>query len=88
MPRHSILHIATAFAALAVRRAGARAAWWFALVFGGFYTLLGLAGWATGARFGLSLQAFDHPFHVLLGGLGLVAALIGRGARQEAGASP
>ena len=70
-----------AFGALAL---GARAAWWFAALFGTFYAALGAIG-ASGLAGGgaeelcgvtaaLGLQTFDHPFHVLLGLLGMVAA--------------
>lgn len=74
MPVHSILHIATALLAFFVLLRGARATWWFAILFGGFYAGLGLLGLASGRTLGLGLQAFDHPFHILLGALGLVAA--------------
>ncbi len=74
VPVHSILHIATALLAFLVIFLGARATWWFAILFGGFYAGLGLLGLASGRTLGLGLQAFDHPFHILLGALGLVAA--------------
>lgn len=73
-PLHSTLHVATALLALAVLGWGLRATWHFARGFGGFYAGLGLVGLLTGHDLGLHLQPFDHPFHVLLGGLGLVAA--------------
>lgn len=79
-PVHSLLHIATAILAFAVLRRGASATRSFALLFGGFYFALGFFGWLTGrdlGMFGLHLQSFDHPFHLLLGGLGLIAAAIG-----------
>lgn len=74
VPIHSSLHLVTAalaFAALATRRR-----WLFAIGFGVFYTGLALAGWITGASLCLSLQPFDHPFHLVLGGLGIAAALL------------
>lgn len=75
VPLHSALHIATALLALICLLRGARATWWFALLFGGFYAGLGLLGVvAHGQTRGLGLQPFDHPFHLLLGGLGIVAA--------------
>ena len=79
VPSHSLLHIATALIAFAVLRwGGARAVFRFAWGFGTFYVALALAGMVSGAPLGLGLQAFDHPFHVLLGGLGLVAAWLQR----------
>ncbi len=75
MPAHSMLHIATALLAFGALAAGRRATWWFALLFGGFYSGLALLGFgAHGHGLGLGLQPFDHPFHLLLGGLGLAAA--------------
>ena len=75
IPIHSLLHIATGVLALAVLRVGGpRGAWWFALLFGLFYMALALVGWLTGSQVGLGLQPFDHPFHVLAGAPGLVAA--------------
>jgi hypothetical protein len=76
-PIHSSLHIVTGLLALAILWVGgARGAWWFALGFGLFYTLLGLAGLATGGTFGLGLQPFDHSFHLLAGVPGLAAAAV------------
>lgn len=78
IPIHSTLHIVTGLLALAVLRwGGLQTAWWFALLFGIFYTLLGSLGLITGFQFGLGLQPFDHPFHLVAGIPGLVAAAIG-----------
>ena len=86
VPSHSLLHIATGLVALAVLRWGAaKARLRFALGFGLFYVALALAGMATGRALGLGLQPFDHPFHLLLGGLGLLAAALD--ARRGAGAA-
>lgn len=75
VPSHSLLHIATALIAFAALRwGGRRGVARFAWGFGSFYIALALAGMASGSPLGLGLQAFDHPFHVLLGGLGLAAA--------------
>jgi len=77
MPIHSLLHITTGVLALAVVRwGGARGAWWFALGFGTFYTLLGLSGLWIGDVLGLGLQPFDHPFHLVAGVPGLLAAAL------------
>jgi len=77
IPIHSLLHIGTGLLALAVIRYGGRGPWWFALGFGAFYTLLGLAGQLSGNPFGLGLQPFDHPFHLVAGVPGLLAAALG-----------
>lgn len=83
IPIHSTLHIVTGVLALAVVRWGGReSAWWFALLFGLFYTILGFAGLITGLTFGLGLQPFDHPFHLLAGLPGLVAAGLGYRSRH------
>jgi hypothetical protein len=74
IPIHSTLHILTGLLALAAIYWGR--AWWFALGFGVFYTLLGLAGLISGQRLGLGLQPFDHPFHLLAGLPGLLAAAL------------
>jgi hypothetical protein len=75
VPTHSLLHIITALIALAIFFKGsARAAFWFSVLFGLFYLGLAVVGHVTGSQLGLGLQPFDHPFHVALGGLGLLAA--------------
>ena len=77
VPAHSLLHIGTALIALWIYfRRESRASFWFALLFGLFYLGLAIVGHATGLQLGLGLQPFDHPFHVALGGLGLLAAAI------------
>ena len=55
---------------------------YFALGFGVFYTALGLAGLVTDQGFGLHLQPFDHPFHLLAGVPGLVVAVARPSQRQ------
>lgn len=75
IPPHSVLHILTGILALVVLfRGGERGAYWFAAGFGLFYTVLAFFGMITMQPTVLGLQPFDHPFHFLLGGLGLVAA--------------
>lgn len=74
VPIHSVLHIATAFLAFVVIAHGSAATRWFAVIFGTFYAGLGALGASTGHTLGLGLQPFDHPFHILLGLLGLAAA--------------
>ena len=53
-----------------------RAPFWFALAFGLFYVGLAIVGQVSGHHLGLGLHPFDHPFHVLLGAPGLLAAAI------------
>jgi hypothetical protein len=75
VPSHSILHILTGLLALvALFWGGERGAFWFAAGFGLFYTGLALYGMITMQPTVFGLQPFDHPFHLLLGILGLVAA--------------
>lgn len=75
MPLHSSLHIATGLLALAALFWGeARGAWWFALGFGLFYTVLALVGFLTARPTIFELQPFDHPFHLGLGLVGLLVA--------------
>ncbi|MGI8876431.1 MAG: DUF4383 domain-containing protein [Egibacteraceae bacterium] len=88
VPQHSLLHLGTGLLALAVlRRGSVRAAWVFALGFGAFYTALGVGGLAGGNPLGLGLQPFDHPFHLIAGVPGLVAAALGCRAVRPSGAS-
>ena len=75
VPTHSMLHIITGVLALIVLfRGGEHGAVWFSTGFGMFYTGLALYGYITHAPTMFHLQMFDHPFHLLLGLLGLVAA--------------
>ena len=75
IPIHSTLHIVTGLLAVAVLlRGGENGAFWFAFGFGLFYLGLGLAGVISGQPLGLGLQPFDHPIHLALGIVGLVAA--------------
>lgn len=73
VPSHSLLHIFTALLAFGALYSGKSLTRLFALCFGLFYLGLGVFGMASGLRLGLGLQAFDHPFHMLLGALGLAA---------------
>jgi hypothetical protein len=77
IPPHSLLHIATAVIAFALYFwGGPRGPFRFALGFGLFYSVLAVAGMVTGHPLGLGLHPFDHPFHVLIGALGLLAVAI------------
>jgi hypothetical protein len=74
IPPHSILHILTGIVALVVLFHGEeRGAFWFAAGFGIFYTGLAFFGMLTHVPTVLGLQPFDHPFHLVLGVLGLVS---------------
>jgi hypothetical protein len=77
IPTHSLLHIATGLIALWFYFwGGPRGPFRFALVFCLFYLGLAAVGHVTGHQLGLGLHPFDHPFHVLIGGLGLIAVAI------------
>lgn len=77
VPMHSTLHILTGITALAVLlRGGEHGALWFAAGFGAFYTGLALFGMITHHPTLLRLQPFDHPFHLFLGGWGLMVAAL------------
>ena len=83
IPIHSTLHIATGILAVAILyRGGERGAFWFALGFGLFYLSLGLAGVLSGHPLGLGLQQFDHPIHLVLGVVGIVAAYFSNRTRK------
>lgn len=84
IPLHSLLHIFTGILALAVILRGKEGSFWFSLGFGLFYTALALFGLLMGHPTLLGLQPFDHPFHLLLGGLGLLAAGLQRQKRKGA----
>ncbi len=74
MPAHSILHILSGLLALALLRwGGERGVLLFAAGFGGFYGALAIYGWLAPDPTFLHLQPFDHPFHLALGGIGLLA---------------
>lgn len=80
VPAHSLLHIATGLAGLGVLLVGGRPwAHRFAVAFGLFYLGLSIAGELSGSPLCLGLKRFDHPFHAVLGALGLLAAAFDRG---------
>jgi hypothetical protein len=88
IPPHSILHILTGIVALTVLfRGGQRGTFWFAAGFGVFYLSLSIFGMITGHPTMLGLQPFDHPFHLVLGGLGLLAVGASLYQSQETKAS-
>ena len=80
VPTHSLLHIATALLGFWTFWTGAAATRYFAIGFGLFYVGLGVFGWYSGLQLCLGLQKFDHPFHIILGGLGLAAFGLSRKA--------
>lgn len=74
VPSHSMLHILTGILALvALNFGGESGTFWFAIGFGVFYVGLAIVGMMTLHSTVFGLQPFDHPFHLLLGGLGLLA---------------
>jgi hypothetical protein len=76
IPVHSVLHILSGLLGFAALRAGSLGTRSFALGFGLFYLGLGVAGAAGPHELGLGLKPFDHPFHLVLGGFGLVAVAV------------
>jgi hypothetical protein len=77
VPPHSILHILTGILALlALYLGGKRGTFWFAAGFGVYYLGLALYGMITMQVTVFRLQPFDHPFHLVLGGLGLAAVAV------------
>lgn len=77
IPAHSLLHIATAVIAFALYAwGGPRGPFRFAVGFGVFYLALAVVGMVTAHPLGLGLHAFDHPFHVFIGALGLLAVAV------------
>lgn len=84
MPTHSALHIVTALLALwSLRQTGDRACLRFAWAGGAGYSALAILGWLSGSPLGLGLQPFDHPFHLLLGAMGLAAAAMSQRRAQS-----
>ena len=74
MPAHSILHILSGLLAIALLLWGdERGVLLFALGFGAFYVALAVYGWLAPDPTMLHLQPFDHPFHLVLGFIGLIA---------------
>jgi hypothetical protein len=76
IPAHSVLHILSGLLGFAAFRAGSFGTRSFAFGFGLFYVGLGIAGGAGPHELGLGLKPFDHPFHLVLGGFGLIAAAV------------
>jgi hypothetical protein len=76
IPIHSMLHILSGLIGFAALRSGSPGTRSFALGFGFFYVGLGVAGAAGPHEFGLGLKPFDHSFHLVLGGFGLLAVAV------------
>jgi hypothetical protein len=74
---HSWIHISWGAAGLAALRhwRSMQSAIRLALVFGVFYTMLGVAGVATRAPLGLELGAYENSFHLTAGPLTLALGL-------------
>ena len=77
IPSHSLLHIASGLIGFAVLRfGGVVGPRRFALGFGLFYVGLAIAGALSAHPLGIGLKPFDHSFHAVLGGFGLIAAAV------------
>jgi hypothetical protein len=87
IPSHSALHITTGLIGFATLRfGGAVGPPRFALWFGLFYVALAIVGPLSGHPLGLGLVLFDHYFHAVLGGFGLLAVAVENlGARTTSG---
>lgn len=73
VPIHSTLHIVTGLIALWILFKGSEVgALWFTIGFTIFYTGLALFGFITHSATIFHLQPFDHPFHLLIGVLGII----------------
>jgi len=71
---HSLLHAASGLIGFAALRFGGSAGpRRYALWFGLFYLALGIVGPLSGHPLGIGLTLFDHYFHAVLGGFGLLA---------------
>jgi Domain of unknown function (DUF4383) len=74
VPAHSALHIVSGLIGFALLRfGGSRGSRIFSIGFGLFYVGLGVSGALSGEPVLLHLMPFDHPFHVVVGGAGLLA---------------
>lgn len=79
-PPHAWVHIAWGAVGLVmlITRRPARVRWWLALIFGVFYTLLGLLGVAVHNPFGLALGLVENTFHLLVGPFMLLLVVFAR----------
>ena len=75
---HSWIHIlwGAGGAVFLARRRSERDATWLALVFGVFYSLLGVWGVTAHHPLGLELDAYENTFHLTAGPLTLLVGLI------------
>jgi Domain of unknown function (DUF4383) len=87
MPLHSGLHIVTGLLALvALSRWTPLGPRGFTLGFGLFYTGLALVGFVTQKATIFELQPFDHPFHLVVGLVGLL--IVGFGSLSDLRKAP
>ena len=91
--RHNLLHVVWGIPLIVVGvtshgRAVNRAAW-AAVVFGGFYIVLGVLGLMVDRPFGLLLGPGENAFHFTVGPLALVLGswALARSAQRSGGAS-
>jgi hypothetical protein len=85
-PPHAAVHIIWGAAGVVIllTRRSAIAAWWLAISFGVFYTLLGVLGVAVHNPLGMRLGLVENGFHLFIGPLTILIAVLTRGARQVA----
>ncbi len=76
IPTHSALHTASGLIGFAALRYDGNGPQLFALWFGLFYVTLAIVGVLSGWPLGIGLKPFDHSFHAVLGGFGLLAVAV------------
>ncbi len=83
-PPHAAVHIVWGAAGVIVLllRHDPVAAWWLAISFGIFYTLLGVLGVAVHDPFGLRLGLVENSFHLFIGPLTVILAVLTAGPGQ------
>jgi hypothetical protein len=69
---HNVLHVVSGIVLLAVSVRSQVRAMWAAVVFGAFYTALGIIGLTIDRPFGLQLGPGENAFHLIVGPLALV----------------
>ena len=83
---HAWIHISWGFAGVGILggRYAHRTGVWLALIFGLFYSVLGLAGVVFHHPLGLELDIFENVFHLTAGPATLLLGLLGLSVRTHA----